>query len=145
MGVQTMKVFGKAFLLRALSSTDRLRYVLSQPGVHVAVCGADTQGQMEDNLRTVRNLGPMTPEEVADVRKRAVVGAGVRSGPALEYWKKHEPARAPGPAPRGGRCSSRSSMKRRKSAQSAGPACGRRGRRAAGGAAGGCHRLGRRN
>ena len=28
-------------------------------------------------------------EELADVRKRAVVGAGVQTGPTLEYWKKH--------------------------------------------------------
>jgi len=42
----------------------------------------------EDNVRTVQNLRKMTPEEIADVRKRAVVGAGVYTGPAMEYWKK---------------------------------------------------------
>jgi uncharacterized protein len=87
-GVQAIKVFGKAFLLRALSPTECLRYVLSQPGMHVAICGAGTQGQMEDNIRTVRNFKEMTPDEIADVRKRAAVGAGVYTGPALEYWKK---------------------------------------------------------
>ncbi len=30
----------------------------------------------------------MTPEEVANVRQRAIVGAGVHAGPTLEYWKK---------------------------------------------------------
>ena len=55
---------------------------------HVAICGAGTQGQMEDNIRTVQNLRKMTPEEIADVRKRAVVGAGVHTGPTMEYWKK---------------------------------------------------------
>jgi hypothetical protein len=30
----------------------------------------------------------MTPEEIADIRKRAMVGAGVYTGPTLEYWKK---------------------------------------------------------
>jgi hypothetical protein len=30
----------------------------------------------------------MTHEEMADVRKRAIAGAGVYSGPTLEYWKK---------------------------------------------------------
>src|ERR1039458_7946123 len=30
----------------------------------------------------------MTPEEIADVRKRAIVGSGVHRGPTLEYWKK---------------------------------------------------------
>jgi len=87
-GIQAIKVFGKAFLLRCLSPTECLRYVLSQPGVHVAICGAGTQGQMEDNIRAVQNLRKMTPDEIADVRKRAVVGAGVYTGPAMEYWKK---------------------------------------------------------
>jgi predicted aldo/keto reductase-like oxidoreductase len=87
-GVQAIKVFGKAFLLRSLSPTECLKYVLSQPGVHVAICGAGTQGQMEDNIRTVRNFTKMTPEEIADVRKRAIVGSGVYAGTTLEYWKK---------------------------------------------------------
>ena len=87
-GVQAIKVFGKAFLLRSLSPTECLRYVLSQPGVHVAICGAGTEGQMEDNIRTVRNLGKMTTGEIADVQKKAIVGAGVYTGPTLEYWKK---------------------------------------------------------
>lgn len=87
-GVQAIKVFGKAFLLRSLSPTECLRYVLSLPGMNVAICGAGTQGQMEDNIRTVRDFKKMTAEEIADARKRAVVGAGVSSGAALEYWKK---------------------------------------------------------
>jgi len=87
-GIQAIKVFGKACLLRTLNPTECLRYVLSLPGVHVAICGAGTQGQMEDNIRTAQNLRKMTPEEVADVRKRAVAGLGVITGPALEYWKK---------------------------------------------------------
>lgn len=87
-GVQAIKVFGKANLLRSLSPTECLRYALSQPGVHVAICGAGTQGQMEDNIRTVQGFKPMTMEESSDVRKRAVVGAGVYTGPTLEYWKK---------------------------------------------------------
>lgn len=87
-GVQAIKVFGKAFLLRSLSTAECLRYVLSLPGVHVAICGAGTQGQMEDNIRTVQSFRRMTPEEMADVRKRAVAGAGVYAGTTLEYWKK---------------------------------------------------------
>jgi aryl-alcohol dehydrogenase-like predicted oxidoreductase len=87
-GVQAIKVFGKANLLRSLNPTECLRYALSQPGVHVAICGAGTQGQMEDNIRAMRNFKRMTPEEIADVRKRAITGAGVYAGPALEYWKK---------------------------------------------------------
>lgn len=87
-GTQAIKVFGKAFLLRSLSPTECLRYALSQPGVHVAICGAGTQGQMEDNIRAVQNFKKMTAEEIADVRKRAGVGAGVYTGPTMEYWKK---------------------------------------------------------
>jgi uncharacterized protein len=87
-GVQAIKVFGKAHLLRSLDPNECLRYVLSQPGVHVAICGAGTQGQMEDNVRTVQNFRKMTPEELAEVRKRALVGPGVSAGPAMEYWKK---------------------------------------------------------
>ena len=87
-GTQAIKIFGKAFLLRALNPAECLRYVLSLSGVHVAICGAGTQGQMEDNIRTVQNFRKMTPEEIADVRKRAVVGAGVYTGPTIEYWKK---------------------------------------------------------
>lgn len=87
-GVQAIKIFGKANLLRSLSPVECLRYALSQPGVHVAICGAGTQGQMEDNIRTVQNFKRMMPEEIADVRKRAITGAGVYTGPTLEYWKK---------------------------------------------------------
>jgi aryl-alcohol dehydrogenase-like predicted oxidoreductase len=87
-GVQAIKVFGKAFLLRSLSPTECLRYVLSQPGVHVAICGAGTQGQMEDNIRTVQQFKKSTAEEITDVRKRAIAGSGVYTGPTLEYWKK---------------------------------------------------------
>ena len=87
-GVQAIKIFGKANLLRSLNPAECLRYALSQPGVHVAICGAGTQGQMEDNIRTARNFKPMTVEEIAETRKRAIAGAGVYTGPTLEYWKK---------------------------------------------------------
>jgi hypothetical protein len=30
----------------------------------------------------------MTSEEIADVQKRALVGAGVYAGTTMEYWKK---------------------------------------------------------
>ncbi len=86
-GIQAIKVFCKAFLLRSLSPTECLRYTLSQP-IHVAICGAGTQGQMEDNIRTAQSFKPLSAEEIADVRKRAVVGQGVYTGPTMEYWKK---------------------------------------------------------
>jgi predicted aldo/keto reductase-like oxidoreductase len=87
-GVQAIKVFGKAYLLRSLSPTECLRYVLSLPGVHVAICGAGTQGQMEDNIRTVQSFRSLDVEEMADVRRRSGAGVGAQTGPAMEYWKK---------------------------------------------------------
>jgi hypothetical protein len=93
---ESRKVFGKAFLLRALSPRECLTYTLSMP-VHVAICGAGTQGQMEDNVRTAQSFQPLTPAELADVRSRAIVGQGVYTGPTMEYWKKGEVgARCPG-------------------------------------------------
>jgi aryl-alcohol dehydrogenase-like predicted oxidoreductase len=87
-GVQAIKIFGKANLLRSLNSTECLRYALSQPGVHVAICGAGTQGQMEDNIRTAQSFKRMTVEEIAATQNKAVTGSGVYTGPTLEYWKK---------------------------------------------------------
>ena len=43
---------------------------------------------MADNIRAVQNFRKMTAEEGAEVRKRAIVGAGVYTGTMLEYWKK---------------------------------------------------------
>jgi hypothetical protein len=43
---------------------------------------------MADNIRAVQKFRKMTLEESAEVRKRAVVGAGVFTGPTLEYWKE---------------------------------------------------------
>jgi len=86
-GVQAIKVFCKAFLLRALSPSECLTYTLSMP-VHVAICGAGTQGQMEDNIRTAQSFKPLSAEELAALRKRAIVGQGVYTGPTMEYWKR---------------------------------------------------------
>ena len=86
-GIQAIKVFCKAFLLRALSPSECLTYTLSMP-VHVAVCGAGTQGQMEDNIRTAQSFKPLIAADLADVRHRAVIGQGVYTGPGMEYWKK---------------------------------------------------------
>ncbi len=86
-GIQAIKVFCKAFLLRALSPVECLSYTLSM-GVNVAVCGAGTQGQMDDNIRVAQSFRPLGPEALADLRKRAVVGQGVYTGPTMEYWKK---------------------------------------------------------
>lgn len=87
-GVQAIKIFGKGCLLRSLNPKECLEYALNLRGVHVAICGAGTVGQMEDNIRTVLNLRKLTAEDMADIRRRSLTGAGVYSGPTLEYWKK---------------------------------------------------------
>ena len=87
LGIQAIKVFCKGFLLRALNPIECLKYTLSMP-IHVAICGAGTQGQMEDNIRTVQSFKPLSADDLADVRKRAIVGQGVYTGPTMEYWKK---------------------------------------------------------
>jgi aryl-alcohol dehydrogenase-like predicted oxidoreductase len=86
-GIQAIKVFCKAFLLRSLNPIECLQYTLSQP-VHVAICGAGTLGQMEDNIRAVQSFQRLTADQAADIRHRAIVGQGVYTGPTMEYWKK---------------------------------------------------------
>ena len=86
-GIQAIKVFCKAFLLRALSPRECLTYALSMP-IHVAVCGAGTEGQMADNIRTAQSFKPLPPADLAELRQRAIVGQGVYTGPTMEYWKK---------------------------------------------------------
>jgi len=86
-GIQAIKVFCKAFLLRALSPRECLTYALSMP-IHVAICGAGTEGQMADNIRTAQSFKPLAPSDLAELRRRAIVGQGVYTGPTLEYWKK---------------------------------------------------------
>jgi aryl-alcohol dehydrogenase-like predicted oxidoreductase len=85
--IQAIKVFCKAFLLRSLSPNECLAYTLSMP-VHAAVCGAGTQGQMEDNIRLAQSFKPWSAAELAAVRQRAIVGQGVYTGTTMEYWKR---------------------------------------------------------
>ena len=46
---------------------------------------------MADNIRAVQNLKKLTPGEIAEVQKRAVMGMEVQTGPALEYWTTKRP------------------------------------------------------
>lgn len=86
-GVQAMKVFGNAFLMRVLNAEECLKYALSLP-VHCAATGCSTMGQLDDNVRFVQDFKPYTPEQMDEVRNRAVTaGPGGLQGPALEYWK----------------------------------------------------------
>ena len=86
-GIQAIKIFGKGFLLRAISPRDCLRYALNLP-IHGAICGCGSQGQMEDNIRAAREFKPLLAEEVQELRKKAISGKGVLKGNEMEYWKK---------------------------------------------------------
>ncbi len=89
-GIQAMKVFGNAFLLRVLNAEECLRYSLSLP-VHCAPVGCSTTGQLDDDVRFAQRFKPLSPEEMDELRKRAVTaGPGGLKGPALEYWKRSE-------------------------------------------------------
>ena len=86
-GVQAMKVFGNAFLLRVLNAEECLRYVLSLP-IHCATVGCSTAGQLDDDVRFAQRFKPFTAAEMDEVHKRAITaGPGGLHGPALEYWK----------------------------------------------------------
>jgi predicted aldo/keto reductase-like oxidoreductase len=86
-GIQAIKVFGNAFLTRVLNPEECLKYALSLP-ISCTPAGCSTIGQLEDNVRFVENFKPYTPEQMDEVRKRAVTaGPGGLKGPALEYWK----------------------------------------------------------
>ncbi len=86
-GIQAMKVFANAFLLRVLNAEECLRYALSLP-IHCATVGCSTIGQLDDDVRIAQNFTPYTPQEMEDLAKLAVTaGPGGLKGPALEYWK----------------------------------------------------------
>jgi uncharacterized protein len=87
-GIQAMKVFGNAFLLRVLSADECLRYALSLP-VHCATVGCSTRGQLDDDVRIAQAFTPMSATEMEALRKRAITaGPGGAHGPELEYWKR---------------------------------------------------------
>jgi hypothetical protein len=86
-GIQAIKIFGKGFLLRAISACDCLRYALNLP-IHGAICGCGSQGQMEDNIRVAQEFKPLTVAETQGLRNKAISGRGVLKGNEMEYWKK---------------------------------------------------------
>jgi predicted aldo/keto reductase-like oxidoreductase len=86
-GIQAIKIFGKGFLLRAISPSECLRYTLNLP-IHGAICGSGSRGQMEDNIRTAQDFRPLSEAEVAAIRKKSISGRGVLKGNEMEYWKK---------------------------------------------------------
>ena len=89
MGIQGMKNFGNAKLLQSFSARECLSYVLSLP-VHCTAVGCTTIGQLEDDVRIARQFRPLTPSEMAELRKRA---SSIK-GPLLEDWKRNVEAQA---------------------------------------------------
>jgi predicted aldo/keto reductase-like oxidoreductase len=88
-GIQGMKIFGNAFLLRVLNAEECLRYVLSLP-IHCAALGCSTTGQLDDDVRFAQRFKPLSGEEMEALRTVAVTaGPGGLKGPALEYWKRN--------------------------------------------------------
>lgn len=86
-GIQAMKVFANAFLLRVLNPEECLKYALSLP-IHCATVGCSTVAQLDDDVRITQNFKPYTAQEMDDLTRLAVTaGPGGLKGPALEYWK----------------------------------------------------------
>jgi predicted aldo/keto reductase-like oxidoreductase len=87
-GIQAIKVFGNAFLLRVMNAEECVKYALSLP-IHCAALGASTTGQLDDDVRFAQRFKPLTADEMEALRKIAVTaGPGGVKGPALEYWKR---------------------------------------------------------
>ena len=88
LGVLGMKIFGNAFLLRAFSVEECVKYTLSLP-VSAVTLGFTTQGQLEDDVRVAQSFTPFSGTEMEALRSRARLDRfDVINGPALEYWKR---------------------------------------------------------
>jgi predicted aldo/keto reductase-like oxidoreductase len=86
-GIQGMKVFGNAFLLRALNARECLNYALTLP-VHCATLGFSTEGQLQDDVRTAQSFRPLATTDMDQLRNTAQSARGAATGTAMEYWKK---------------------------------------------------------
>ena len=88
-GIQAIKVFANAFLLRMLSVEECLRYALSLP-ISCARPGRRRlpRGQLVRTCVLRQNFKPYMPEEISRVEQLTYTSAiGGLHGPALEYWK----------------------------------------------------------
>lgn len=86
-GIQAIKVFANAFLLRELTVEECLRYSLSLP-ISCAALGSNTVGHLNENVRIAQNFKPYTPEEMEQVAQLTFTSSiGGLHGAALEYWK----------------------------------------------------------
>jgi aryl-alcohol dehydrogenase-like predicted oxidoreductase len=83
LAVQAMKTFGNARLMSVLSARECLEYALSLP-ISIVIVGATTLGQIEDDVRIAQRFRPLSPEQMAELRRRAASVAGA----TLEDWKR---------------------------------------------------------
>jgi len=83
LAVQAMKTFGNARLMSVLSARECLEYALSLP-ISIVIVGAITLGQIEDDVRIAQRFRPLSPEQMAELRRRAASVAGA----TLEDWKR---------------------------------------------------------
>ncbi len=84
LGIQGMKSFANAKLLQSFSVRECLTYALSLP-IHCLTVGCTTIGQLEDDVRIVRQLERYSEEQMAQLRERGLP----LSGPDLEDWKRN--------------------------------------------------------
>jgi aryl-alcohol dehydrogenase-like predicted oxidoreductase len=83
LGIQAMKTTANAKLLQAFSLKDCLHYALSLP-VHCAAVGCTTIGQLEDDVRIVRQFQALDAAQMSAMRTKAERLAGF----LLEDWKR---------------------------------------------------------
>jgi aryl-alcohol dehydrogenase-like predicted oxidoreductase len=94
MGVIGMKVCAQGRLLGPgkLTMDEALGYVLSLPGVSVAIVGCRTPQEVEDNVRIIREFTPFTGERMLELEDRtrpqaAMFGYYKKSpGAVVERW-----------------------------------------------------------
>ena len=84
LGIQAMKSLANAKLLQSFSVRQCLDYVLSLP-IHCVTLGANTVGQIEDDVRLACEFRPLGAEQMAELRQRGKLIAG----PQLEDWNRN--------------------------------------------------------
>jgi aryl-alcohol dehydrogenase-like predicted oxidoreductase len=83
MGVIAMKVTAQGRLLTRLSMQDAFGYVLSQPGVSLAIVGCETPEEVADNVHIASAFTPLNGERVRQLEDTTLTQAAL-----FGYFKK---------------------------------------------------------
>lgn len=83
MGVIAMKVTAQGRLLTRLSMRDAFGYVLSQPGVSLAIVGCETPEEVADNVRVASDFTPLASERLRQLENVTLTEAAL-----FGYFKK---------------------------------------------------------